>query len=146
MTAPEAMQAMPWIRWLDLDTELRPDGFVRTSLSRSKAEHMNHNGHVNAPVIYGVAEVAGAGAAVMAAGSAGSGAYTVIKSAAIEYTRPAKGGISAQSRVAPEKVREIQSALGAGKGCDIDVEVGLTDADGAPTGTCRFVVSFRPSR
>ncbi|WP_285030163.1 DUF4442 domain-containing protein [Mycolicibacterium sp. lyk4-40-TYG-92] len=146
MAASEAMQTMPWIRWLDLDTELCPDGSVRTTLSRTKAEHVNHNGHVNAPVIYGVAEVAGAGAAVMAAGSAGRGAYTVIKSAAIEYTRPALGGITAQSRVASEKVADLHSALRLGTGCDIDVEVGLTDAAGAPTGTCRFVVSFRPSR
>ena len=146
MAASEAMQTMPWIRWLDLDTELRPDGYVRTTLSRTKAEHVNHNGHVNAPVIYGVAEVAGAGAAVMAAGSVGTGAYTVIKSAAIEYTRPAHGGITAQSRVEPDKVAEIHSALRAGTGCDIDVEVGLTDAEGTPTGTCRFIVSFRPSR
>jgi acyl-coenzyme A thioesterase PaaI-like protein len=146
VAATEAMQTMPWIQWLDLDTELRPDGSVRTTLSRTKAEHVNHNGHINAPVVYGVAEVAGAGAAVLAAGAAGSGAYTVIKSAAIEYTRPAHGGITAQSRVTPEKIAEIQSALRAGTGCDIDVEVALADADGAPTGSCRFVVSFRPPR
>ncbi|WP_164874064.1 YiiD C-terminal domain-containing protein [Rhodococcus spongiicola] len=146
MAATEAMTAMPWIQWLDLDTELGSDGSVRATLSRTKAEHVNHNGHVNAPVVYGVAEVAGAGAAVVAAGSAGSGAYTVIKSAAIEYRRPARGGISAESRVDTETVAEIQRALEAGGRCDIDVDVELTDADGATAGTCRFVVSFRPSR
>lgn len=137
---------MPWIRWLDLDIELCADGSVRATLCRTKAEHVNHNGHVNAPVVYGVAEVAGAGAAVAAAGSAGSGAYTVIKSATIEYIRPARGGITAESQVAPEAVADIRSALQAGGGYDIDVDVELTDADSAPTGTCRFVVSLRPRR
>lgn len=146
VAATEAMKEMPWIQWLDLDTELSADGSVRATLCRPKAEHVNHNGHVNAPVAYGVAEVAGAGAAVVAAGSAGSGAYTVIKSAAIEYKRPARGGVTAESKVGPDELGEIRSALQAGDGCDIDVDVELTDADNTPTGTCRFVVSFRPSR
>lgn len=146
VAATEAMKVMPWIQWLDLDTEVRADGSVRATLCRTKAEHVNHNGHVNAPVVYGVAEVAGAGAAVAAAGSAGTGAYTVIKSAAIEYKRPARGGISAESKVDPETAADIRSALQAGSGFDIDVDVELTDADSASTGTCRFVVSFRPSR
>ncbi len=146
MAATDAMKTMPWIVWLDLDTEFGDDGSVRAILRRPKAEHINHNGDVNAPVIYGVAEVAGAGAAVMAAGAAGTGAYTVIRSATIEYQRPAHGGITASSRVDPAVAQSIQQALQAGEGCDIDVDVSLTDANGTATGTCTCVISMRPRR
>lgn len=146
MAATEAMTAMPWIVWLDLDTELGEDGSVQAILRRPKPEHINHNGDVNAPVIYGVAEVAGAGAAVMAAGASGTGAYTVIRSGTIEYRRPAHGGITASSRVDSAVAEKIQTSLEAGEGCDIDVDVSLRDAHDTPTGVCRFVVSMRPRR
>ncbi|RVW03069.1 DUF4442 domain-containing protein [Rhodococcus xishaensis] len=140
------MKTMPWIEWLDLDTELGEDGSVRSILRRPKPEHINHNGHVNAPVIYGVAEVAGAGAAVMAAGAAATSAYIVIRSATIEYQRPAQGGITASGKVDPSVAAEIQRALQAGEGQDVDVDVSLTDQDGTITGACKFVVSMRPNR
>jgi acyl-coenzyme A thioesterase PaaI-like protein len=140
------MKTMPWIQWLDLDTELGEDGSIRTILRRPKPEHINHNGHVNAPVIYGVAEVAGAGAAVMAAGAAGTGAYTVIRKGTIEYLRPAHGGITASSKLDGAVAAEVQRSLEAGEGCDIEVEVVLTDANDIVTGTCQFVVSLRPRR
>jgi acyl-coenzyme A thioesterase PaaI-like protein len=146
MAATDAMKIMPWIQWLDLDTELGEDGAVRSSLRRPKPEHINHNGHVNAPVAYGVAEVAGAGAAIIAAGAAGTGAYTVIRSATIEYQRPARGGITASSKVDPAVAADVQRALHAGEGCDIDVDVSLKDADDAVVGVCKFVVSLRPRR
>ncbi|WP_072689843.1 DUF4442 domain-containing protein [Rhodococcus marinonascens] len=137
---------MPWIVWLDLDTEFGEDGSVRSILRPPKPEHINHNGHVNAPVIYRVAEVAGAGAAVMAAGAAGTGAYTVIRSSTIEYQRLANGGITASSEVDLAVAADIQRALQAGEGRDIDVDISLTDADGTCTGACEFVVSMRPHR
>lgn len=146
MAATDAMKFMPWIQWLDLDTEFGDDGSMRSSLRRPKPEHINHNGHVNAAVAYGVAEVAGAGAAVMAAGAAGTGAYTVIRSGAIEYRRPACGGITATSKVDPAVAADVQRALQAGEGCDIDVDVSLNDADDNAVGVCKFVVSLRPRR
>lgn len=146
MAATDAMKTMPWIVWLDLDHELGEDGSVRSILRRPKPEHINHNGDVNAPVIYGVAEVAGAGAVVMAAGAAGTGAYTVIRSGTIEYLRPAHGGITASSRVEPAVAADIQPALSAGEGCDINVDVSIADANDTPTGACKFIVSLRPRR
>ena len=40
----------------------------------------------------------------------------------------------------------LAGALREGRGCDVDVEVALDDADGNPTGRCTFVVSLRPPR
>ncbi|RVW06399.1 DUF4442 domain-containing protein [Rhodococcus spongiicola] len=140
------MKTMPWIEWLDLDTALGEDGSVRSILRRPKPEHINHNGHVNAPVIYGVAEVAGAGAAVVAAGAAATSAYIVIRSATIEYQRPAQEGITASGKVDPSVAADLQRTLQAGEGRDIDVAVSLTNEDGTSAGTCTFVVSIRPNR
>ncbi|RVW07271.1 DUF4442 domain-containing protein [Prescottella agglutinans] len=146
MAATADMTEMPWIRWLDLDTEFGSDGSFRVIQRRPKAEHLNHNGHVNAPVIYGVAEVAGAGAAVIAAGVAGTGAYTVIKRAAIEYQRPAQGGVTASAKVDSDLAAHLQAELIAGRGCDVPVDVELRDSTAATTGTCQFVVTLRRPR
>jgi acyl-coenzyme A thioesterase PaaI-like protein len=146
VAATDEMKTMPWIRWLDLDTELGEDGSVRAVLRRPKPEHINHNGDVNAPVVYGVAEVAGAGAAVMGAGGAATGAYTVIRSAAIEYRRPARGGVTASAKLDAAVAAEVQQSLRDGQGCDVEVGVSISDADDAPTGTCKFVVTLRPRR
>ncbi|MGW4098473.1 YiiD C-terminal domain-containing protein [Mycobacterium sp. NPDC004974] len=146
MAATEAMTKMPWIGWLDLDTEFGPDGTLQVILRRPKPEHLNHNNHVNAPVIYGVAEVAGAGAAVIAAGADGHGAYTVIRDATIKYSRPARGGISATAKLDEGTVELMRQELRAGRGCDAVVRVSLTDAENTHTGTCDFTVSLRPPR
>lgn len=146
MAATEAMTKMPWIGWLDLDTEFGPDGSLQVILRRPKPEHLNHNNHVNAPVIYGVAEVAGAGAAVIAAGAEGEGAYTVIRDATIKYSRPARGGVSASAKLDDDSAELLRQELRAGRGCDTVVRVFLADADGTGTGSCDFTVSLRPPR
>jgi len=146
MSQAETMRTMPWITWLDLDTELAADGTVRAALRRPKPEHLNHNGHVNAAVAYGVAEVAGAGAAVLAAGPSSADAYTVIRTGTIEYRRPARDGITATSQVDEATAQRSRELLVAGDGADIDVEVVLEDAAGEATGRCTFVVSLRPRR
>jgi hypothetical protein len=146
MAATEEMVRMPWIRWLDLDTEFGPNGTVRAFLRRPKPEHLNHNKHVNAPVIYGVAEVAGAGAVVMAAGADGHGAYTVICDAAIKYSRPAHGGISASAKLEESAAELLRQELRAGRGYDATIQVALTDAENAHTGTCDFTISMRARR
>jgi acyl-coenzyme A thioesterase PaaI-like protein len=146
MAATEEMVKMPWIGWLDLDTELGPDGSLQVILRRPKPEHLNHNKHVNAPVIYGVAEVAGAGAVVIAAGAYGQGAYTVIRDATIKYSRPAHGGIFASAKLEDGAAELLRQELRAGRGYDAVVQVALTDAENTPTGTCDFTISLRVPR
>ncbi|MDH6195222.1 acyl-coenzyme A thioesterase PaaI-like protein [Mycobacterium frederiksbergense] len=146
MAATEKMTNMPWITWLDLDTEFGPDGSLQVILRRPKPEHLNHNNHVNAPVIYGVAEVAGAGAVVIAAGSDGQGAYTVIRDATIKYSRPAHGGVTAAAKLDPVSAERMREELRAGRGYDATVQVTLTDAENTPTGTCDFTVTLRAPR
>jgi acyl-coenzyme A thioesterase PaaI-like protein len=146
MAPTDEMIKLPWWAWLDLDTEYGGDGSARVALSRPKPEHLNHHQHVNAPVIYGVAEAAGVGAVVFGAGSAGTGAYTVVRSATINYQRPAHGGVTAICNLAPELTERMRLELEKGRGCDVDVDVSVIDADNTPTGTCRLIVSLRPRR
>ena len=84
-TAPESMSEMPWIKWLDLDTAIEPNGALVVALRRPKPEHVNHDGSINAPVAYGVAEVAGLGAAVLGILDILSSTYAVVETAAINY-------------------------------------------------------------
>ena len=142
--APDAMTNMPWIRWLDLDTTMEDDGTLRVSLLRPKPEHFNHNGHVNAAVAYGVAEVAGAGAAVRGLGSLLASTYTVIETGSIAYRRPARDGLVARARVSPADVADAAGAVERGEPRSLPVEVELADASGTATGTCSFVVALRP--
>jgi acyl-coenzyme A thioesterase PaaI-like protein len=146
MAATEEMTKMPWIGWLDLDTEFGQEGSLQVTLRRPKPEHLNHNKHVNAPVIYGVAEVAGAGAVVIAAGAEGHGAYTVIRDATIKYSRPALGGITASAKLDEDIAEQLRQELLAGRGYDAVVRVTLTDSEDTPTGTCDFTVSLRARR
>jgi acyl-coenzyme A thioesterase PaaI-like protein len=64
-----------------------------------KPEHLNHNGTVNAAVLYGLAEVAGAGAAVADMLDVAAQSYTVVKRATIEYLAPGRGVLDATGRV-----------------------------------------------
>ena len=57
--------------------------------------HLNHNGTVNAPILYALAEVAGAGAVVAGMLELAARSYTVVKRASIEYLAPAAGAVVA---------------------------------------------------
>ncbi len=146
IAATDVLAHLPWVSWLDLDWEFGRDGWARIALRRPKPEHLNHYQRVNAPVIYGVAEAAGMTTVMVGAGSACAGAYAVVRSATIDYQRPARGGVTATSSLAPEVIERMHQELEKGCGCDVDVDVLLSDNDDSPTGTCRLVVSLRPRR
>jgi hypothetical protein len=146
MNAPEAMTAMPWISWLDLDTEVDDAGGVVVRLDRPKPEHLNHNRAINAAVAYGVAEVAGAGAVTRAIGDEVYAAYIVIKEGGIAYAAPARDGLHASARITPDVADAARTALRAGQPVDVPVRVAMTDPTGRPTGDCRFEVALRPRR
>jgi acyl-coenzyme A thioesterase PaaI-like protein len=146
IAATDGRVHLPWVAWLDLDYEFGGDGWARIALRRPKPEHLNPYQHVNAPVIYGVAEAAGMTSVAVGAGSAGPGVYTVVRSATINYQRPAHGGVTATSNLGPEATERMRQELENGRGCDIEVDVSLSDANDTPIGTCRFIVSLRPRR
>ena len=144
--APKAMTEMPWIRWLDLDTTVESDGTLVVTLARPKPEHVNHNDAINAAVAYGVAEVAGLGAAVLGILDLLPTVYTVVEAARIASAAPATTGLVATSRVDTSVATEARAAVERGEATLLDTEVALADLSGRTTGTGTFTIALRPRR
>ncbi len=111
-----------------------------------KAEHLNHNGTVNAAVIYGLAEVAGAGAVVADMLELAADSYTVIKHASIDYLAPARGELVATGQADVDVVHSAGGQLVAGVPVEVDVAVSITNQQGAEVATVDFVVAIKPRR
>lgn len=144
--AADSVTEMPWIKWLDLDTTIETDGTLVVSMSRPKPEHINHQDAINGPVAYGVAEVAGLGAAVLGMLDLLSSTYTVVESATIAYEVAAKAGLIAKGRVEPSVAAAARAAVERGEPAQLHVDVALTDPSGRATGTCSFTIALRPRR
>jgi len=140
------MSEMPWIKWLDLDTEIQPDGSLVVELRRPKPQHVNHDHSINAPVAYGVAEVAGLGAAVLGVLDLLPSTYAVVQTAAIDYRAPAVGGVIASGRVEPTLAATARAAIERGEPAQLTVNTVLSDTSGRHTGNCRFVIALRRHR
>ena len=140
------MAEMPWIRWLDLDTTITSDGALVVTLARPKPEHVNHHDAINAAVAYGVAEVAGLGAAVLGMLDLLPRLYTVVEAARIAYGAPATAGLVATSRVDPSVATAARATVERGEAVQLETEVALADLSGRATGTCTFTIALRPRR
>ena len=57
MSDPSQFTEMEWIRFLDIEP-LSAEGGRAVIRLRPKPAHLNHNGTVNAPILFGLAEVA----------------------------------------------------------------------------------------
>ena len=111
-----------------------------------KPEHLNHNGTVNAAVLYGLAEVAGAGAAVADMLDVAARSYTVVKKATIEYLAPGRGVLDATGRVDKAVVEGAKEVLLAGSAVEVDVPVSVTDSQGAEVAKVEFTLALRARR
>ena len=121
-------------------------GGAATIRLNPKPEHLNHNGTINAAVLYGLAEVAGAGAVVADMLELASQSYTVIKQATIEYRAPARGVVEATGSVDQAEVEQAKVQLVAGTGIEVEVPVSVTDLGGTEVTTVSFTVAVRPKR
>ena len=108
-----------------------------------KPEHLNHNGTVNAAGLYGLAEVAGAGAAVADMLDVAAQSYTVVKRATIEYLAPGRGVLDATGRVDKAVVEGAKEAVLAGSAVEVDVPVSVTDSQGAEVAKVEFTLALR---
>jgi len=111
-----------------------------------RPEHLNHNGTVNAAVLYGLAEVAGAGAAVADMLEIAAQSYTVVKRAAIEYLAPGRGVLEASGRVETAVVERAKLAVAGGTAVEIEVPVSVSDGRGVEVARVEFTIVVRPRR
>jgi acyl-coenzyme A thioesterase PaaI-like protein len=140
------MTDMPWIKWLDLDTAITEAGEVAVTLARAKPEHLNHNDAVNGAVAFGVAEVAGIGAAVLSFLDLLPSSYVAVESATIAYVAPAIQALVATGRIEPAAAALAREMVASGKPASIGVSVVLTDLAGRATGSATFTVAVRRRR
>jgi acyl-CoA thioesterase len=111
-----------------------------------KPDHLNHNGTVNAAVLYGLAEVAGAGAVVADMLDVAAQSYTVVKKATIEYLAPARGVIEGTGTADVAEVEGARERVLAGEPADVIATVSLTDERGRDVARVEFMVAIRPKR
>ena len=111
-----------------------------------KPEHLNHNGTVNAAVIYGLAEVAGAGAVVADMLDLAAESYTVVKKAIVDYLAPARGVLEATGQTDVAILQRAKDELMAGVEVEVDVPVSVSDSERGEVATVRFTVAIRPRR
>jgi acyl-CoA thioesterase len=111
-----------------------------------RPEHLNHNGTVNAAVLYGLAEVAGAGSVVADMLDLAAQSYTVVKRATIDYRAPARGVLHAAGQVTGVDADWIKEQLAAGMAVAVQASVSVTDGNGEEVTTVEFTVAVKPRR
>ena len=145
MSDPSQFTEMEWIRFLDIEPLLAEAGRAVIRL-RPKPAHLNHNGTVNAPILFGLAEIAGAGALVAGMLQEASGSYTVVRSANIEYVAPARGDVTATGNVASSAFLKAIEDVTARRAVEVEVPVTIADAVGTQVARALFVIAIRPRR
>ncbi len=134
-----------FIQWLAIEP-LQAGGGTATIRLTPKPEHLNHNGTLSAAVLYGLAEVAGAGAAVADMLDLAAQSYTVVKRANIEYLAPGRGVMEAIGRVDATVVERAKDNVLAGITVEVEVPVSVRDTDRAEVANVMFTLSIRPKR
>jgi acyl-coenzyme A thioesterase PaaI-like protein len=136
---------MEWIKFLGIEPLEAADGRVVIRLDPQPV-HLNHNGTVNAPILYALAEVAGAGAVVAGMLELASQSYTVVKRAEIDYLAPARGVVVATGQIPSETFVAARSLVEKGERAEVEVSVEVRDSTGALSTRCVVVISVRPRR
>jgi acyl-CoA thioesterase len=136
---------MAWIKFLGIEPIDAGEGRAVIRLDPQPV-HLNHNGTVNAPILYAVAEVAGAGAVVAGMLELAARSYTVVKRASIEYLAPARGPITATGEIPFDTFVAARSSVEAGSAAEVEVVVEVSDSSGSVATRCVLVVSVRPRR
>jgi acyl-CoA thioesterase len=136
---------MAWIKFLGIEPLDAGEGRAVIRLDPQPV-HLNHNGTVNAPILYALAEVAGAGAVVAGMLELAAESYTVIKRASIEYLMPARGAVIATGEISAETFIAARSSVEGGEAAEVEVPVEVCDSTGSVATRCVLVVSVRPRR
>jgi acyl-CoA thioesterase len=145
MSDPSQFTEMEWIRFLDIEPISAESGRAVIRL-RPKPVHLNHNGTVNAPILFALAEIAGAGAVVAGMLQEASSSYTVVRSAKIEYEAPARGDVTATGDVASTVFSKAIEDVTARRPVEVEVPVTIADAAGTRVASASFVIAIRPRR
>jgi acyl-coenzyme A thioesterase PaaI-like protein len=136
---------MEWIKFLDIEPLPGEAGQVVIRL-KPRSVHLNHNGTVNAPILFGLAEVAGAGSVVVGMLEQAAASYTVVKKASIEYLAPARGDVLADAVLPGHLSAQALADVAAGRSFDATVPVNVRDSAGVLVASAEFTIAIRPRR
>ena len=136
---------MEWIKFLGIELVSSEPGRVVIRL-QPRSVHLNHNGTVNAPILFGLAEIAGAGSVVAGMLEQAAASYTVVKKASIEYLAPARGDVIADALLPGHLSAQALADVSAGRSFDATVPVSVRDSAGALVASAEFTIAIRPRR
>jgi acyl-CoA thioesterase len=136
---------MAWIKFLGIEPLEAADGKATIRLDPEPV-HLNHNGTINAPILFALAEVAGAGAVVAGMLELAARCYTVVKRASIEYLAPARGPVIATGQIPLEIFSHTRASVEAGRPAEVEVPVEVADGMGTVAARSVFTVAIRPRR
>jgi acyl-CoA thioesterase len=143
--SPDQFTEMAWIKFLGIEPLDAGEGRAVIRLDPQPV-HLNHNGTINAPILYALAEVAGAGAVVAGMLETAARSYTVVKSASIEYLAPARGVVVATGGISLETFEAARAAAEAGGPAEVEVTVDICDHSETVVTRCNLIVAVRPRR
>jgi acyl-coenzyme A thioesterase PaaI-like protein len=144
-SSTEQFTEMEWIKFLGIEPLEAADGRAVIRLDPQPV-HLNHNGTVNAPILYALAEVAGAGAVVAGMLELAARSFTVVKRASIEYLAPARGAVVATGEIPVEDFLSARTSVEGGEAVEVEVSVEICDSTGTVATRCVLVVAVRPRR
>lgn len=136
---------MPWVRFLGIEMTRSEPGLVTLRVD-PKPEHLNQNGTVNAPVIFGLAEAAGAAALVMGFLDLLGMTYSVVRKVEMEFVAAAHGAIEATGTVPADEVQRVRAEVERGESVDLPIPVEVTDASGRTVARIDMVMAIRAPR
>jgi acyl-CoA thioesterase len=145
MSDPSQFTEMEWIQFLAIEPLSAEAGRAVIRL-RPKPVHLNHNGTVNAPILFALAEIAGAGAVVAGMLQEASSSYTVVRSAQIEYVTPARGDVTATGEIASLVFSKVFEDVTAHRPVEVEAPVTIADPAGTLVVRASFVIAIRPRR
>ncbi|MCF2525953.1 PaaI family thioesterase [Yinghuangia soli] len=136
---------MGWVKFLGFKTTEAAAGRCVIRLDPQPA-HLNHNGDVNAAVLFGLAEIAGAGALVSGLGDFAAKAFVVARRGDIEYVGRARGAVTATGAIPADVFADIRERAARKEELEVPCPVTLTDDAGATISTASVVMLIRPRR
>jgi acyl-coenzyme A thioesterase PaaI-like protein len=136
---------MPWVRFLGIEMTQSDPGEVTLRVD-PKPEHLNQNGTVNAPVMFGLAEAAGAAAVVMGFLDLLGTTYSVVKHVEMDFLAACRGPITATGSVPPGEVDRVRAEVEAGRPADVQIPVAVNDSTGRTVARIEMVLSIRAPR
>jgi acyl-coenzyme A thioesterase PaaI-like protein len=143
--AAKPFTEMPWVKFLGIEMTKSDPGVVTLRID-PEPEHLNQNGTVNAPVMFGLAEAAGAAAVVMGFLDLLGMTYSVVRHVEMDFLAAARGPISATGRLPAEEVERVRAEVEQGQSVDIEIPVDVADESGRAVARISMVMAIRAPR